>query len=66
MNDTEKRTGVFVISLQLNSVTTVRFIKAELICQLFLEITLLRVAKRPLHVAKLICVHIFVLTLVPL
>jgi len=66
VNDTEKRTSVFVISRQLNNVTTVRFIKAELICQLFLEITLLRVAKTTLHVAKLICVHISVLTLVPL
>jgi len=66
VNDTEKRTSVFVISRQLNNVTTVRFIAAELICQLFLEITLLRVAKRTLHVATLICVYISALTSVPL
>ena len=66
MNDTEKRTSVFVISRQLNNVTGVHFIEAELICQLFLEITLLRVAKRTLHVATLSCVYISVLTLVPL
>lgn len=65
MNDTEKRTSVFVISRQLNNVTTVRFIAAELICQLFLEITLLRVAKGTLHVTTLICVYISVPTLVP-
>lgn len=66
MNDTEKRTSVFVISRELNNVTTVRFIAAELICQLFLEITLLRVAIRTLHVATLICVYISVLSLLPL
>lgn len=65
MNDTEKRTSVFVISRQLNNVTTVRFIEAKLICQLFLEITLLRIAKRTLHVVALTGVYISVLILVP-
>ena len=62
----QRNVRAFVISRQLNNVPTVHFIEAELICQLFLEITLLRVTKRALHVARLSCVYISVLTLVPL
>jgi hypothetical protein len=62
VNDTEKSTSVFVIFRQLSSVTTVRFIEAELICRLFLEVTLLRISKRTLHVATLTCVYISVPT----